>query len=301
MFESATADRAIIALWAFPESDDRDTAPTPKTARIEVHRLVGIEAAIAAFGQVRAAPRWARQTAVALVPTKGLARVAALDAKLHDVDGTLWFQLPKRLDAGWYLITVRSGTRPVQTVLQVTDIAGYLVVTDTKTLVWANDVGSGRPVAGATVASDGVALGRTGADGTGIVDTPVRLKTAPGEPCTKASFASDHRPIRGSRDLPAGDCSEPTRRRDLRAGSGIGFGRQLLDDRRHRSCHLSPDRHGQHLGPGTRARHGRGPGLGHGSPARRRRGRGVGRRRPAGNQRSPPERDRRILGIDRPR
>ena len=44
-------------------------------------------------------------------------------------DGGLWFQLPKRLPAGWYVVTVRSGTRPVQAILQVTDIAGYLVVT----------------------------------------------------------------------------------------------------------------------------------------------------------------------------
>ena len=111
------------------------------------------------------------------MPTKGLpTAVSALDAKLHDEDGTLWFQLPKRLPAGWYVVTVRSGTRPVQTILQVTDIAGYLVVTDTKTLVWANDVGSGGPVAGATVATDGVELGRTGDDGTRIADTPAGLK-----------------------------------------------------------------------------------------------------------------------------
>ena len=71
VFESATADRAIIALWAFPELDDRDTAPTPKTARIEVHRLVGVEAAIAAFGQVRAAPRWARRNGRRARPDQG--------------------------------------------------------------------------------------------------------------------------------------------------------------------------------------------------------------------------------------
>ncbi len=87
----------------------------------------------------------------------------------------LWFQLPSRLKAGWYLVTLPAPSHPIQTVLQVTDIAGYLVVSDTRTLVWANDLATKGPVAGATVASDGVDLGQTDADGTRVVATPAGL------------------------------------------------------------------------------------------------------------------------------
>ncbi len=181
--ESATADRATIALWAFQETEGDAEIPRPRTARIEVHRLADLDAAVAAFRQVRASPSWSRASAADLVPTKDLPTAVSVDAELHEQDGGLWFQLPKVLPAGWYVVTVRSGTRPVQAILQVTDIAGYLVVTETRTLVWANDLASGGPVVGATVATDGVDLGRTGEDGTRIADTPLALKGSD-EPCT---------------------------------------------------------------------------------------------------------------------
>ena len=65
---------------------------------------------------------------------------------LRDSEGVLWFTLPERLPAGWYLVTLKSPTRPIQAMLQVTDIAGYLVVSETKTLVWANELATGGAV-----------------------------------------------------------------------------------------------------------------------------------------------------------
>jgi hypothetical protein len=89
VFESATADPATIAVWAFQEWADGDPAPKPPTtARIEVHQLRDLDTAIAAFRQVRAFPRWAQRAAVDLVPTKGLDRVAAFDARLRESESS---------------------------------------------------------------------------------------------------------------------------------------------------------------------------------------------------------------------
>ncbi|MEP6638339.1 MAG: Ig-like domain-containing protein [Chloroflexota bacterium] len=181
LVDAATTERPTIALWVSRKSADGErTINRAASARIVVDRLPDLEAAIAAYRQVRSFPHWARGASVPLVPTKGLPRVAAFDAKLKTSDdiGFSWFQLPNQLAPGWYVVSLPSPTQTVQTILQVSDVAGYLVISDTKTLVWANDLGSGDALAGASVAVDRVDLGRTEADGTLVADTPKSLSAA---------------------------------------------------------------------------------------------------------------------------
>ena len=129
---------------------------------LEVYQLSDQAKAIDAFRQLRASPTWSQWSTGPLVPTKGLRRVVKLDAHVEDHQGTLWTRLPERLPAGWYLVQYPSKKRPAQAILQVTDIASYLLVSETDTLVWANDLATGTPIADATVSVDGASLGRTG-------------------------------------------------------------------------------------------------------------------------------------------
>jgi hypothetical protein len=189
LVESATADRPTIGLWLFQDSDGNGPEPPPvRSVRVEVHRLRDLDGAIAAYRQIRSAPDWARWAAVDPVPTSDLDKVVAVDAGLRDPEGIPFFQLPDRLAAGWYVVTVRSGTRPTQAILQVTDVAGYLVVSETQTLVWANDVASGKPVVGATVTVGGTDLGRTDSDGLRVEKTPAALLGSGSDPCLDGCF-----------------------------------------------------------------------------------------------------------------
>ncbi|HEV8546638.1 MAG TPA: Ig-like domain-containing protein [Candidatus Limnocylindrales bacterium] len=184
LFESAVSARPVIGLWQFGDVDSENPKDPGKT-RIEVYRLPDLTAAIEAFRQVRASPRWARLSSGNLVPTAGLTRVLSTDADLNTYRGALWFSFPAPLAEGWYLIQHPSDTRPVQAILQVTDVAGYLAVSDTRTLVWANDMATGSPLSGATVSSDGVELGRTNAGGLLLTESPlppVDESCAPGCP-----------------------------------------------------------------------------------------------------------------------
>ena len=140
----------------------------------------------------------------------------ALDARLQESEGVLWTELPERLPAGWYLVHLPSPTRPIQAMLQVTDLASYLVVSDTKTLLWTNDLATRGPLAGAVVATTGTDLGRTGADGTLVATTPPGLRPEPlgtcAEPCVALITVRD-----GDRSafVPASEPSDP---------QGKGFG-----------------------------------------------------------------------------
>ena len=114
-----------------------------------------------------------------VVDTTKLRRVvsvkARLETPLEEYGGATWVSLPQRLAAGWYLVQLPGDTRPRQAVLQVTDVAGYLLVSETRTLVWANDLKSGRPVKGATIAAGTSVIGTTDANGLATGTTPKGL------------------------------------------------------------------------------------------------------------------------------
>jgi hypothetical protein len=178
VFESPISERPIVGLWAFGE----EQAP-PKTMPIEVFRLASLDAGIAAFRALRARPDWSHWSHEGLVDTAGLPRIVSVDARLNPYRGAFWVQLPHALPAGWYLVQQSTGIRPIQAVLQVTDVAGYLVVSSTRTVVWANDLRTGRPIVGATAASEGTVIDRTDADGLAAGQTPASLLPIASDSC----------------------------------------------------------------------------------------------------------------------
>jgi len=178
VLESPTAERPVMGVWWFSEDQ-----PAPKTFRIEVYRLANLTAAIDAFRALRARPDWSRWSTDGLVDTTRLSREVGADVPLQKYRDAFWLQLPETLAPGWYLVQHPGGTRPIQTVLQVTDVAGYLSVSQTRTLVWANDLKTGRPIVGATATSNGTDIGRTDGNGLALGPTPAGLLPEAAQNC----------------------------------------------------------------------------------------------------------------------
>jgi hypothetical protein len=176
--EASTADRPAIGLWGW----FNDQKP-PKTTPIQVYRLANLDAAITAFRGLRARADWSRWSTDGLVDTSKLTRVVAIDARLNALGDAFWVQLPNRLPAGWYIVQQTAARRPIQIVLQVTDVAGYLAVSETRTLVWVNDLKSDGPIVGATATSDGTTIGRSDAQGLAVGPTPNSLLPKPADAC----------------------------------------------------------------------------------------------------------------------
>jgi uncharacterized protein YfaS (alpha-2-macroglobulin family) len=170
LYESATAERPVIS--AYSDTDDDGNADP---ARIEAFRLTDLASAIDAYRTIEDAPHWSRWSTAGVVATKGLRRVLAVDAPLQG-DWPFWVRLPEALPAGWYLVQHPAGRRPAQAVLQVTDVAGYLATSTSRSLVWANDLDTGRSLPGAAVTvQGGEALGTTDNDGLVVADTSADL------------------------------------------------------------------------------------------------------------------------------
>ena len=103
--------------------------------------------------------------------------------------GEYAIRLGEPFEPGAYLVEIAPTDaaldperRSSQAWLQVTDVAAYVAVSGSRTLVWANDAGTGEALAGAAVSAAGEAAvaATTGADGAAFFDTPDALIAAPG-------------------------------------------------------------------------------------------------------------------------
>lgn len=149
------------------------------TVPLEIWRYPGITAAATAARALQARDPDGEQPVVVL-PTKGLTRVLDQEVALrkgNEAEGENDILiLPGVLDAGWYLVRIPDVHGPVDLLLQVSDLAAYTHMSWTRTAVWAHDLATRKPAAGATVeVLGGATLGTTGADGLLLTETPDAL------------------------------------------------------------------------------------------------------------------------------
>jgi len=180
--DAGTRDAPAIGV-AFTDLPEGDGATLPSTLSLRVHRLAGLTPAVAAYDRLVTAPEWARSGG-APIDTTSLPETLRATVSFHsfaDGEGSGWIRLPRALPAGWYIATITFAGGDSQVLVQVSDAATYAVVTDTRTAVWANDVVTGSPVAGAMVTLGGTSLGRTGSDGLVNAATPRSAIVEPGD------------------------------------------------------------------------------------------------------------------------
>lgn len=172
VFESASDEAPVLGMTVYREG------PAPDSVAVRVHRLPSATAAVEAARMILTAPTWARWSTKGLVPTAGLPRVLAFDGRLESIDASGGFviRFPTALDPGWYLVVLPVGGRDLQALLQVSDVAVYVMATETRTVAWVNDVATGRPLSGAIATAGGARLGATGPDGLLVTATPAELR-----------------------------------------------------------------------------------------------------------------------------
>ena len=164
MTDSATRLRPTISLY-FSDDDEDVDLKIPESLPLTVHRLGGLTPAMRAYERLAAEPEWA-YSAGAPIDTDALTPVLEATVKVsrfevEDEESRTWVQLPQTLPAGWYIATLTWNGRDEQAILQVTDLAVYAMVTETRTAVWVNALDDGTAVAGAEVSVAGSGFGRT--------------------------------------------------------------------------------------------------------------------------------------------
>ncbi|MBM4402004.1 MAG: Ig-like domain-containing protein, partial [Candidatus Cloacimonetes bacterium] len=114
-----------------------------------------------------------------LYPADGLTKVASFKSPLQKGDYQDYVIFPEAVPNGYYLVQTEHSGKKKQSLLQITDLASFLTTSNTKSLIWVNDVSSGEVVAGATVnLVDSNLKQQTDEEGIAYFDTPEELKDA---------------------------------------------------------------------------------------------------------------------------
>lgn len=170
-----------IVEGTFYERNRDGNLEIPATLAVTVHRLGTVEATIAAWRRLAAAEDWGDWAVAADPPvaTSGLERILTAEVALQQIGNpddqwsrAVLLRLPEALPRGWYVVTAETGGRSEQVLVQVANIAAFAEVTETRTAVWVNSVGTGEPIAGATVSLGAAPLGSTDRDGLLVAATP---------------------------------------------------------------------------------------------------------------------------------
>ena len=153
---------------------------TTITRELVVYALPSLDDALEAARTLSLDRGWASWSSNGNVPTAGLDEVASFDVEVSVPWASQHLTLPTGLPAGWYLLELPQEGRAAQVVLQVTDLAAYVLLSETRTVAWVNDLALDAPLAGAALGStDGSLLGRTDAAGLLDVATPAPLLAEP--------------------------------------------------------------------------------------------------------------------------
>jgi hypothetical protein len=179
VIQTAPGQRPMVAVRAIvPEAPDGTPGVPPTRAEVVLYRLPSLEVAARTLADFLAAPRWTEYSDP-LMPTTGLAVSATFNATLEPLTGDLsLIRFPTAPAVGWYVVEL-AGDRPAHAFLQVTRVSAWVSTLTDRTVVWVNDVVTGRAIAGATVAvGDAPGFATSGTDGLAIGPTPATLVPA---------------------------------------------------------------------------------------------------------------------------
>lgn len=170
-FDSATAPH--FAAWH--AGVERGAAGSQLSVATRVFRYPDARAFIGALKARSEVPWWASYSREQyLEDVTGLAAVASFDLPLQHSEHhhSAFVIFPEPLPPGYYITELTAADQTHQVRFQVSDIAAYVAVTATETLVWLADLQTGEPLGGAQVRPDGGTAVTSDGDGVAVLRTP---------------------------------------------------------------------------------------------------------------------------------
>lgn len=163
MLEFSSGEKPIIQVY----TDDINTE-----ANVKIYKLNSSEEYLKALRLQDQMPWWSSSYDKYIYDTSQLKEFTNLSAPVQKGQYIQFIEFPEKLPIGFYVIDFELDGNKQQSWFQVTDLSAYINITKTKTIVWANDLASKQPVAGANVKVAGQSGEyNTDSDGTAVFDT----------------------------------------------------------------------------------------------------------------------------------
>lgn len=178
MHEARPNERSAIPVQVYGDTGEAIAG----TREVIVYGLGTLAAARDAAVTLATDRDWAIRSSNGAVPTGGLVQAGSFEATVGLRWPNQYLELPTGFAAGWYLVEIPQDGRDAQLVLQVTDLATFVLVSESRTIAWVNDLARDAATAGASIRlPDGSTLGTT--DAAGLLDaaTPAVLLRTTGD------------------------------------------------------------------------------------------------------------------------
>lgn len=124
-------------------------------AQIGIYAYKDFDSFLDAVKEKNTTPYWARGYIKKFVPVDDLQKVLDFDQILNEdytrTYGQTYIKLPQTLPEGYYILDGNWRDVRFQTFLQVTNTGIYIAESNTKTLVWLNDLSTQKPIEGASI------------------------------------------------------------------------------------------------------------------------------------------------------
>ncbi|MCD6109489.1 Ig-like domain-containing protein [bacterium] len=142
-----------IALKGYVTNYSNDTKTEEITATTDIYKFADQKAYLSVENEKREIPTWASATRSNYkIDTSKLKNITQVEGQIGQINWQHYIYLPDLdLKNGYYLIQVNMNNRITQALLQITDLSAYITVTRKDSLVWVNDIKTGKPIANANV------------------------------------------------------------------------------------------------------------------------------------------------------
>ncbi len=142
---------------------------------VAVYSFSGVDSYLEALKERENIPAWAYYTnAFYRYNTSFLDLVGNFNPLIQEVSWIDYIYFPSlELDEGYYLFQINNNGFTSQSLVQITDLSTYIDISETDTLVWVNDVGTGKSIESAKVEllTQGDTF-KTNAEGIAVFETP---------------------------------------------------------------------------------------------------------------------------------
>lgn len=144
MFEFTPKQPVVLPVWTYSE-DTTDVT-------VSVSAFKNVTAFEQALQRKTTAPQWSvyAKRQIVVEPDQ-LTKVRDYTLPFQRYKYNYYLVFPDTLPTGYYLLDVQRGGERDQILVQVTNLASFVSVTDNRTVVWVHSLDSGEPVKGARV------------------------------------------------------------------------------------------------------------------------------------------------------
>ncbi|OJI06405.1 hypothetical protein BK004_03620 [bacterium CG10_46_32] len=167
--EVATSEPPVVQVYA----SSKESNPV----QVDVYTLSSPNQYIEALGKRDQIPWWAHSKDNYQYDTDKLTRMASFSTEIKKSQYVQYLDFPEPLPPGFYVVNFTLGNEKEQSWIQVTNVSAYFNITKTDTIVWAHNMATNQPIAGAAVSVIGEAGAyRTDANGVARFATPEVLR-----------------------------------------------------------------------------------------------------------------------------